>query len=440
MPVPLDASIHSTSTAVHALNPEVDISVVVDDKPPVDPLLVCFSPGDPENPKNWSHLKRWYLTMTGGILVFGATFSSSVPSPIIPALMQEFGFSAEVGTLIISLFVFGYCVGPLLWAPLSEQYGRRPIFILSFFGFVVPALAKNTASILVFRFLGGTFAAAPLANSGALISDIWSPKERGAALAVFTVAPFAGPGIGPLVGGYLYQAGVSWRWIFWFLTIFAGVCWLQIILTVPETFEPVLLVKMARERRKNTGDERYYAAMETNSMKFVDRVEAILARPFKILFQEPMLFVLTLYLSFVSGCVYMLFEAYPIVYTEGHNLQPGPAGLVYLPLPIGGFLAVVVYVFFVNTDYSRKVEEFFPEPVPPEYRLRLAMIAAPLLAVSFFWFAWTSFPSISIWAPLASALVLGFSICWIFLALVNYIIDVYLFVSASALAAYCCCP
>lgn len=54
---------------------------------------------------------------------------------------------------------------------------------------------------------------------------------------------------------------------------------------------------MARERRRNTGDERYYAALETNSLKFADRIEAILARPFKILFQEPMLFVLTLYMS-----------------------------------------------------------------------------------------------------------------------------------------------
>lgn len=66
-----------------------------------------------------------------------STFSSSAPAPIIPALMQEFGISSEVGTLTISLFVAGYCVGPLLWAPLSEQYGRRPVFILSFFGFLV---------------------------------------------------------------------------------------------------------------------------------------------------------------------------------------------------------------------------------------------------------------------------------------------------------------
>lgn len=54
------------------------------------------------------------------------------------------------------------------------------------------ALAKNTAQILVFRFLGGVFAAAPLTNSGALIADIWDAKTRGKALAIFTLAPFAG--------------------------------------------------------------------------------------------------------------------------------------------------------------------------------------------------------------------------------------------------------
>ncbi|KIK81208.1 hypothetical protein PAXRUDRAFT_198935 [Paxillus rubicundulus Ve08.2h10] len=56
----------------------------------------------------------------------------------------------------------------------------------------------------------------------ALISDIWGAKERGAALAIFTVAPFAGPAIGPIVGGYLYQAGVSWRWLFWILALFVS--------------------------------------------------------------------------------------------------------------------------------------------------------------------------------------------------------------------------
>jgi hypothetical protein len=112
------------------------------------------------------------------------------------------------------------------------------------------------------------------------------------------------------------------------------------------------------------------------------------------------------------------------------------------------------YVFTFGRRYEREVERCAPNPVPPEFRLEMAMIAAPLYAISFFWFAWTSYPSISLWAPLMSGLLNGFGISWIFvsfglsietfqmnsihlfqLSLFNYIIDTYLKTAASALAA-----
>ncbi len=87
-------------------------------------------------------------------------------------LQEQFGFSPEVGTLVISLFVAGYCIGPLVFGPLSETIGRKSVFVFTFIiytGFQVgSALAQNTAQVLVFRFLGGTFASAPLANSGSV--------------------------------------------------------------------------------------------------------------------------------------------------------------------------------------------------------------------------------------------------------------------------------
>lgn len=90
-----------------------------------------------------------------------------------------------------------------------------------------------TFDVLVFRFLGGCAAASPLANSGALIADIWDVKMRGRALGIFTLAPFAGPALGssifldlnvshpthtlrnrllgPIVGGFIGVSGASWR-------------------------------------------------------------------------------------------------------------------------------------------------------------------------------------------------------------------------------------
>ncbi|KAF7436660.1 hypothetical protein PC9H_003493 [Pleurotus ostreatus] len=405
----------------------------------VDPFLVQFDEGEAANPFNWSRLKRWYLTLASGLLVLNATFASSAPSGIVPQLMEEFHLGETVGILTISLFVAGYCVGPLLWGPLSEQYGRRPIFVwpfLAYTGFQVgSALSKNTASVLIFRFLGGFFAAAPLTNSGALISDVWDAETRGKALAIFTVAPFSGPALGPTVAGFLAVAGVSWRWVFWILTIFAGLCWLLIFFTIPETYRPVLLVAKAKRLRKETGDERYYAPLERVKRTAVQSLEHTLARPFKMLFTEPMLIAMTAYMSFVYGCLYLLFEAYPVVYTEGHGFNLGISGLMFLSVPIGGCTAVTLYVLIFAPRYRRKALELAPAPVPPEFRLEMSLIAAPLYAISFFWFAWTSDPSISYWAPLMSGVLMGFSISWLFLPLFTYIIDAYIMAAASALAS-----
>lgn len=161
----------------------------------VDPYEVRMGPQDPDNPKTWPRPYRWYITMLSAVLLLNAyvtscflnadfdkktdprtprrTFSSSAPQGVIPDLIKHFGFGREVATLTIAIFVAGYCVGPLVWGPLSESVGRRPVFLASFVvytGFQVgSALARNTASVLIFRFLGGMFAAAPLANSGYVI-------------------------------------------------------------------------------------------------------------------------------------------------------------------------------------------------------------------------------------------------------------------------------
>ncbi|KAK7449165.1 hypothetical protein VKT23_013315 [Stygiomarasmius scandens] len=408
-----------------------------------DGIEVVFEPDDAENPKNWSRLRRWYITVFASILVLNATFASAAPSGVVPALMEEFHISEEVGTACISLFVAGYCVGPTLWGPLSETFGRKPVFIVTFFVYTMfqigCALANNTASILVFRFIGGTFAAGPLANSGAVIGDIWDASTRGKALSLFTIAPFVGPAIGPSISGYFLVAGVSWRWIFWLLAIFAGVCLVLIVFTLPETYGPVILAQRAAKLRKEKGDNRYYAAMETRKEPPLQRIRNILFKPFQVLFAETMLIAITVYMSFMYGVVYLLFEAYPVVFGQEHGFNPGVTGLMLLNLVVGSAIGAALYIIWINPRYDRAVEQYAPDPVPPEFRLEVALIGTPLFSISFFWFAWTSFPFISFVSPLIAGGVMGLAIYLIFLALFNYIIDSYLAVAASALAANTIC-
>lgn len=133
--------------------------------------------------------------------------------------------------------------------------------------------------------------------------------------------------------------------------------------------------------------------------------------------------------------MYLTFEAYPIVFTLGHHLNEGVSGLMFMPIFVGALIGVMGYVFYWNPVYVRLVKQYEPNPVPPEYRLDLCMWAAPGFAIAFFWFGWTSYPHISLWAPMMSGLLMGFCIIWIFLGLFNYMVDAYLFIAASALAA-----
>ena len=110
-----------------------------------------------------------------------------------------------MGYLVTSIFLCGYVVGPLLWGPGSEMYGRRIVFRISLACYSLlhlgQALAHNMETLLVTRFLCGVFACAPLTISGGLIVDIWDPVNRGYATALFSAGVFVGPVLGPIAGG-----------------------------------------------------------------------------------------------------------------------------------------------------------------------------------------------------------------------------------------------
>lgn len=101
-------------------------------------------------------------------------------------------------------------------------------------------------------------------------------------------------------------------------------------------------------------------------------------------------------------------------------MNTGSGGLMFLPVFLGAALAAIVSVFYFNPRYTRLVEQYKPNPVPPEARLELALVGGPLFAVGFFWFGWTSYPSISYWAPMSSGLFLGFSVVLIFVSPDNW--------------------
>lgn len=180
--------------------------------------------------------------------------------------------------------------------------------------------------------------------------------------------------------------GVDWYWIFWTLTLFAGACGVLIVFFIPETYVPFILATEAKRLRKETGDDRWHAALEKkNNDGITGTLKRTVLKPFIMIVEEPMLAVITLYMSLVYGVVYLLFEAIPIVFEGRHGLNPLESGLVFLALLTGGSLGVLGYVTYFNRQYMKIHHAIKPHMVPPEERLKPLMYAAPALAISFFW-------------------------------------------------------
>ncbi|GKZ19451.1 citrinin biosynthesis cluster MFS transporter mrr1 [Aspergillus brasiliensis] len=404
-----------------------------------DPNLVDWDgPDDPENPQNMPRWRKWLITMSLSFMTTWITFASSVFSTATLVTAKEFNVSSEVMILATSLVVFGFAVGPLFWSPLSELYGRRiPLFsgYAIFAIFQIPvAVAKNVETILVCRFLIGIFGCSPLAVVGGAMADFWDPVDRAVAIAAFSSATFIGPVLGPIVGGYLTDSYLGWRWTAWITLIASGSFGLLAFIIVPETYAPLILQKRAARLRRETGNEALHSLLDHSRPTMNDIVTKYLLRPVMMLFLEPILLLITLYLALVYGILYLFFEAYPVSFEEVRGwTNAGIAGLPFIGILVGVLCGVALIIWQTKTRFARKLAKH--GRVVPEERLIPMMVASVLLPAGLFWFGWTSHPSTSWGAQVVAGVPIGMGILVIFMQGLNYIIDVYLMFANSAIAA-----
>lgn len=397
---------------------------------------VDFEEGDIENPKNWSTVRRWYIAIVCILMVLNATFASSMPSGCLEGITEEFGVSTVAAGLVITLFLLGYCFGPLFFAPLSEFYGRRWIFYITFicyniFNFLC-AWAPNFGGLLAGRFITGTFASAALSNTPGVLADLFNPVERGTAMAIFSMITFAGPGISPCIAGFLVMTK-SWRWSFYVLLWLGGIS-LCFLFTIPETHPASVLTNKARRIRKLQipGYENVQSPTEAQGQTLGKIFKVALTRPWIILF-DPISFLVALYIAVTYTLLYMLFTIYPIVFRERRGWNAGVSELPLIGTVVGAAIGAVI-VFFDSRNMARKMNS--SKGLTPEDRLPLAMGGGIGFFVTMFWFGWTANYNSVHWAvPTVAGVFLATSIVLIFVAFLNYLTDVYLMYAASAIAA-----
>ncbi|GKT47433.1 citrinin biosynthesis cluster MFS transporter mrr1 [Colletotrichum spaethianum] len=401
-----------------------------------DFIVDWLGPDDKGYPQNLPTPRKWLITLVLALFVLSTTFSSSVFSAAASVTANE--FNTTVQTMVFggtSLFMFGFALGPIIFGPLSERYGRKRPLMTGYVTFALLQLpaanAQSLFTLFLFRFLQGTFGAAPSAILSGTLADIWTPKQRGFAMPCTGTFLMIGPVIGPMVGSVIVKSPLGWRWIF---NITAIVALAVAGITYPalsETYSPTLLERRAKRMRHMTRNWALRAKSEELDTSLHDVVEKCLSLPAKMLVLEPILLLMSTYISVVFGLMYIFFLAYPISFARERHWDETSAGLPLLSILFGTLLGGALIIATVNTRLS-------PDPKagrPQENRLLLMMIGTVCLPVGMFWFAATSSPSTNPWPQIIAGIPMGMGIILINMQGMNYIVDCYGINSNSAIAA-----
>lgn len=395
-------------------------------------------PDDPMHAQNWTLKKKLFTAVILGYTTLVAAFGSSIFSSATRVVASKFGVSSEVGILGVSLYVLGFATGPILWAPGSELYGRRKPLIISSFGFsiffVACATAKDLQTVLLCRFWSGFFGACPLTTVAAVFSDMFDNRTRGIAITVFSMTVFTGPLLAPFTGGFITMSYLGWRWTQYIVAIMGFLAFGMNLIFLNETYPPVILVEKAAELRRRTKNWGIHAKQEEVEIDFKELVEKNFSRPLRMLVTEPIVLLLSIYMAFVYGILYLFLTAYPIVFQQIHGMNLGVGGLPYFGMIVGQLLAGT-FIVIRQPGYQRKLAANNDVPIP-EWRLPEVIIGGVSFSVGLFWFAWTGYTKDIHWiVPTLSGLCSGFGLMAIFLQSLNYLVDAYLMFAASAIAA-----
>lgn len=403
-----------------------------------DAELVDFDgEDDEEDPHNWPNKIRYLQVLLIFIIGLVCPMSSSMHAPAIEDIKASFDTSKQVVIAAQAGFVCMLGIGPLFFAPMSETFGRRPIFLgnLAMFTLMqIPsALAPNIESFIVFRTLSGFFGSVGVANGGGTVSDLFRAHERATVLGCYLLAPLLGPTLGPFVGG-LISAHTNWRWLFWFQLILSAVVWVICYFLLYETCGPIVL-QFKKQKLEEENEGKKYKIKGQSDTSIGQKISGNATRACKILFRQPIVLVMSTYQALIFSTMYSLYTNYSSIWSNPpYDFNKIQVSISYLAPAVGFCLTAAIVVPFIDRIYNRLSQQNDGEG-KPEYRLPLANIGALCLPISLLWFGWTVEYEYNWPVPLSAMLFFGASQVSIFNTVQNYYIDAFENMAASALAA-----
>lgn len=392
---------------------------------------------DKYNPKTWPIRLKVRNVIVISSMTFLNQYGDSVFAPSISNIAEQFHASRTLVTLGATLYTLGILFGNLIFAPLSEQFGRRPIYLIGYSVFAllqIPiALSVNLAMFLVFRFFSGLFGSVGLSNGSGSLADLFEKKDRGKYMVIYFTVLSIGPGIAPIISGFISQSSIGWQWEFWILLILSGFNLFWAFLLLKETYPPVL----NRKKYEKYGEigENEPVALRLTGKQLLMKLLILLSmkKPISILLSQPILICVACTIGSIYGMINLVLIAFSEVWKSSYDFSPGISGLMYISITLGLFSAVFIAMPINQKFYSYLVKRNGGEG-EPEFRLPMGFIGITLFEIGILLFGWTARYKIFWFVPTIGSAIMGGGYIMTSNPLNMYVVDSYGIYSASASA------
>lgn len=404
-----------------------------------DPSLVDFDPKyDPDNPLEWSDGYRRGVVSLLALMAFTVTLTCTGIMPIAEQIIFDLDGtrSRSASIMLITIWEFGEAAGPLLIAPLSEIYGRYPVFNVANIGFilgvVLAALSQSTGMLIFARFFTG-FAVASNVLNPSIIGDIFPTESRGSGMALIMLAPLVGGAIGPAVSG-VFAEYFGWRSYLWMCALVAIICEILFFTLLRETYKVAILERRAARLRKETQDESLKCAWESENATKSGwaALRMSISRPFTVLMGSSVLQIMSIYGGLAFTFFYILATTLPGILRDVYGFTPALTGSAYLCFSAGSTCGIIMVNFFLDRTYVMLGKSRDGGAIP-EYRLPFLIGAAICLPIIVALYGGAPDAKLPVWVFLLSVTLLGFALIVIMIPLSSYVVDAFGVYSASAM-------
>lgn len=178
------------------------------------------------------------LTVLLGLMTALGPLSTDMYLPSLPAIGASFGASTSLAQLSLSSFLAGFACGQIVYGPLSDRRGRKPVLLGGMVLFLVASLASAFSNsiefLIIARFFQALGASGPIVLARAIVRDLYDGSQAGRELSRMGTIMGVVPAIAPILGGFL-EAGFGWRSNFFVMTVIGMALGATIILRLPET-------------------------------------------------------------------------------------------------------------------------------------------------------------------------------------------------------------